>query len=105
MQFQDNQGVQFNGMWYASILVEEEQQQLTTKSFDDIKAAAKMSVIAVPLRYLIGETDEKSDKFCVISNWWKVRNRLGEYTLPQLDKLMYREPTFDDEVEKNPYAI
>ena len=61
----------------------------TCSSVDVIKDAAKMSVVAIPLRYIAGKDNENSNKYCCISNWWKVRSRHGQFVMPTLDPFMY----------------
>lgn len=101
--FGDAEGLSFHGMWYAPIQIEEEHIHVTG-SLASIKKEAKMSVVAIPLHYIIGEGKADSRKYCVISNWWRTRNYSGVYSLPHLDSSLY--PTdVDAEVTNNPRAI
>ena len=75
-------------MWFAGIKVDKEHVQVT-KSLPDIQQEAKMSAIAIPLWYVIGGGHENSNKFCVLTNWWKERSHNGSYVLPTLDPSMY----------------
>jgi hypothetical protein len=86
--FNDSEGSHFHGMWYAGIDVEDEHVQ-DTHSLADIQSAAKMAAMAIPLWYIIGEGKEDSNKYCVITNWWKERTNTGSYALPTLDPSMY----------------
>ena len=88
VDFNDVAGVHFCGLWYAPISVEQEHIQVTN-SLNDIKEAAKMSVVAIPMWYIIGKGKADSEKYCVISNWWKVRSITGQYVLPTLDRSYY----------------
>ena len=50
-----------------------------------------MSAVAIPLHYVMGVGHEDANKFCVITNWWKPRQRNGWYFIPSLDVAAYRE--------------
>ena len=82
--FQDKEGVHFHGMWYSDISVSDEHIGITG-SLEDIKKESKLSAVAVPLRYGVGDANENSSKYCVITNYWRVRNCSGQYVLPTLD--------------------
>ena len=101
--FDDSEGVAFHGMWYSPMKVDEELVQVS-RELDSIKQHAKFSVVAIPLRYIVGEDKADSQKYCVISNWWKTRNKDGEYNLPGLDSSLYDE-NLDSEVANNPNAF
>ena len=90
LEFLDQKGIQHHGMWYADVKAHVENVQITD-SFVDIQEAAKMSAVAIPLRYIIKEErDDLKDKYCVITNYWKVRNPNGCYSLPRLDPSLYK---------------
>lgn len=86
--FQDKEGVHFHGMWYSDISVSDEHIGITG-SLEDIKKESKLSAVAVPLRYVVGDANENSSKYCVITNYWRVRNCSGQYVLPTLDPSLY----------------
>ena len=88
VEFNDDSGVIFHGMWCASLSVEEE-VVVATSSFADIQSAAKLSAVALPLWYLIGKNHPDSFKYCVITNWWKHRMSDGWYRLPSVDASLY----------------
>ena len=87
--FDDKEGLSFHGMWCAKIKVEEEKVPLTS-DFTEIQGAAKLSAVALPLWYIIGKNHPDSDKFCVITNWWRYRMSDGTYKLPSLDPELYQ---------------
>ena len=87
VSFDDTNGTKFYGLWYTDMeIATSNDQSLTCNKFEVIQEAAKMSVVAIPLRYILGKDKPDSNKFCVIANWWKVRNSKGEYVLPTLDQ-------------------
>lgn len=90
LTFNDNDGVQFHGMWYSTINVNNEPVQVTNNLYD-IQDPAKMAAVAVPLHYILeeGQPQPHGNKYCVITNWWKVRISGGDYVLPTLDASMY----------------
>ena len=109
--FNDKKGIYFHGMWCATLNVEEENEE-ELPAFNDSKeieetaklpaikelqAVAKMSAVAIPLSYIIGRNHKDSNKFCVITNWWKYRMADGTYQLPTLDPKLYgaRKDKFD----------
>ena len=58
---------------------------------DEIYELAKMATVAIPHSYAVGKKDgPSSSKYCVVTNWWKERDREGKYKLPTLDKSLYR---------------
>jgi hypothetical protein len=88
VSFDDKNGALFHGLWCARINVEEENIQ-PTLNFTDIQSAAKLSAVAIPLRYILGDTNPRNDYYCVITNWWKYRMQNGKYQLPRLDPTLY----------------
>lgn len=88
LTFSDGEGVQYHGMWYAGIELTEDHVGVTG-SQDAIKEEAKMSAVAIPLWYIIGEGKPDSNKYCVITNYWRVRIHNGRYVLPSLDPTLY----------------
>ena len=50
-----------------------------------------MAAIAIPLRYAVGihVNDEEGAYCCVITNYWKERQKFGRYQLPGLDRSLY----------------
>ncbi len=90
LEFLDQKGIHHHGMWYANVKAHVENVQITD-SFVDIQVAAKMSAVAIPLRYILKEEREDlKGKCCVITNYWKVRNPTGCYSLPRLDLSLYK---------------
>ena len=90
--FGDNKGLFFHGMWYAPITVEgEDEDELPpTGHFAELQGIAKLSAMAIPLWYIIGKEKTHSNKYCVITNWWKYRMKDGVYGLPTLDPELYK---------------
>jgi hypothetical protein len=100
--FNDGEGMAFHGLWWAGIQVEQEEESLPpTANFTEIQSAAKLSAIAIPLCYVIGHDKANSNKYCVITNWWKERMSDGCYRLPTLDASLYchEEPPRDELAE------
>lgn len=87
--FSDHTGVHFFGMWYSEITVATENETHTIRSMAEIQEAARMSAVAIPLWYILGQGHPNSSKYCVITNWWKPRNMAGDYCLPTLDPMLY----------------
>ena len=88
VEFDDADGVLFHGMWCSPMAVKEEIVQ-TTESFAEIQSLAKLAAVAIPLWYVIGKGHPNSNKYCVITNWWKYRMSDGWYRLPTLDASLY----------------
>lgn len=90
ISFDDSNGEEVHGMWYAPIIVGEMDEHdgcpSTPRGVQDI---AKMSAVAIPLWYIVGRFDRLSSKYCVITNWWKPRDCRGRYTHPKLDFSVY----------------
>lgn len=99
--FNDNKGLTFHGMWCAPITVEEEDEEKVpaTKDIKELQEVAKLSAVALPLWYLIGKNKPDSDKYCVITNWWKYRMKDGVYRLPSLDPSLYKSVKGDYNVD------
>ena len=87
VQFNDNSGVTFHGMWAAEIAINDECREYG--AFKEIQTVAKMAAVAIPLRYVLNTKDPKSCKYCVLTNWWKYRTRKGGYELPTLNASLY----------------
>lgn len=90
--FDDTNGTSFNGLFYADLhfnaAVEDEEH--CPKDLAGIVEKSKMAALAIPLWYIIGKGKPASNKYCVITNWWKERQPNGRYELPRLDLSMYR---------------
>ena len=68
--FNDTEGVNFHGMWCATLTVEEENEQDLPPLKDDsamknLQAIVKISAVAIPLWYVLGCDHVDSNKFCV----------------------------------------
>lgn len=87
--FNDSQGASHNGMWYAPISISELDCQNCPSSLLGIKECARMSGIAIPLWYVLGEDHVDALKFGVITNWWKPRHSGNRYLLPTMDASSY----------------
>ena len=78
-------------MWCAPIAVEEEDEKFPpTDNFEELQRIAKLSAMAIPLWYIIGKGKPNSNKYCVITNWWRYRMKNGVYGLATLDPKLYQ---------------
>ena len=91
ISFLDSSGVTINGLWYTKITASTLSCMGCPRSLDEIKRISRMSAVAIPLHYVMGVGHEDANKFCVITNWWKPRQRNGRYFIPSLDVAAYRE--------------
>ena len=92
--FDDNDGVSRGGLWYASLSKANDCMQEAPRDMKTLQQVAKMSTVAIPMSYGVGPNKPDSNKYCVITNWWKERNQNGHYTMPGLDPTLYvREDT------------
>jgi hypothetical protein len=89
VSFIDDEGFLVCGMWYAPLQVEEAEMPPT--SMENITKLAKLASVAIPLRYTFGDTHKHGLKYCVITNWWRERNKLGRYVLPSLAFDLYED--------------
>jgi hypothetical protein len=89
--FDDTDGVHFFGLWYSKIKTVAGNAPIVG-SFAEIQQDAKMSAVAIPLWYIIGKDKPDSQKYCVITNWWKPRSPGGVYKWPTLDPSLYGNP-------------
>jgi hypothetical protein len=87
--FDDKEGVEVCGLWYAPVTFNEAGSPPT--SVEKIKKLAKMSSVAIPLRYTHTDHHDDSFKYCVITNWWRERNAKGHYLLPGIAFDYYAE--------------
>lgn len=87
--FHDHDGVFVGGLWYAP-MERTGPTQVVPDDFEGIQTLAKMSTVAIPMRYGIGAGSHDSNKYCVITNWWKERQKDGRYTKPPLDPAYYK---------------
>lgn len=88
VNFLDGEGLSYHGLWCTKIQVEVE-ESVATDDFEKIQSSCKLSAVALPLWYLVGKNQPNSDKYCVITNWWKYRMSDGTYRLPLLDRKLY----------------
>ena len=89
VNFNDDLGEQYHGLWCASIEVEGSECVPSTADFANIQSAAKLSDVALPLWYLVGKEHPSAFKHCVITSWWKYRMSDGWYRMPTLDASLY----------------
>jgi hypothetical protein len=90
--FDDSRGESHGGLWYAPFK-KEDVRALPPMSEDGLAKIAKMSAVAIPFSYAIGDsTLENSFNYCVITNWWKERTQEGKYMLPGLAPSLYNSP-------------
>jgi hypothetical protein len=105
IDFEDENGYNYGGLYYATIVPDYEVNSNPKQSVDEIKKSAFMSAVAIPMRYAIGggdmtkkdvmsDVDEEhkvhAQKYCVITNWWLERMKHNEYQYPRLDFSMYK---------------
>ena len=96
INFHDDHGLDFFGLRYAPIEIENPADEPPQK-LEDIKAVAKMAVVAIPMWYIVGKNKEHSNKYCVLTNWWKERKHNGHYSLPGLDFSLYKTTAVPDD--------
>ena len=75
-------------MWYSPIDLHLEHVQVTNH-MHDVQHPAKMSAVAIPLHFILGPDHIDASKYCVITNWRKVRINNGHCVLPRLDAFLY----------------
>jgi hypothetical protein len=85
----DNGGLSFHGHWCTGIQYSDEEDDGCPASFGGLLGVAKMAAVAIPLRYIVGPGKNQSNKYCIITNWWKERNKDGRYEHPGLDDSFY----------------
>lgn len=88
--FDDTNGLFYHGMWCAEVEVQVDEVS-STEDFKQVQSAARMAAVAIPLWYIIGKDKPDSNKYCVITNWWKYRMKDGGYRLPTIHPEMYGE--------------
>jgi len=93
--FADDDGVSINGLWCAKIQIEEEESCPSTGSFSDIQSDAVLSAVIIPLWYVLDKDHQDAYKYCVVTNFWKVRQKDGWYRLPTLDPAHYGDSYCD----------
>ena len=91
--FDDKNGEERAGLWYAPILEDPITIENPPESYEGCTHLAKMAAVAIPLSYAgLPKGHESSSKYCVITNWWKERNKYGRFTFPSLDASLYECP-------------
>lgn len=90
LNFNDQKGIMFHGQWCADLSLGAELD--TIEGLSNVISMAKMAAVALPLKYVVDNRDKegKGKKYCVVTNWWKVRMRNGRYNLPRLDHTLYK---------------
>lgn len=94
VSFDDTKGVFCCGIWYAPMIVLDPNNDAAgvepcPQTVSEIQSVSQMSAVAIPLHYALGKEHPNSNKYCVITNWWKERNSNGQYRLPMLDSNLY----------------
>ena len=84
VSFDDSNGSWHCGSWYAPITLEIDGRK-PPRDMMDLTNKAKMSAVAIPLRYFVYEGHPDGHKCCVTTNWWKERDSLGNYDFHDLD--------------------
>lgn len=91
IEFDDIHGVSVFGLWYAPISLGETNAP-PPNSIKELTKSASMATVAIPLRLgvdpqLLGVDNPmvlNGKKYCVITNWWRERDREGFYSLPSI---------------------
>ena len=86
--FNDIAGVSMGGLWYAPLQLIPSRSE-PPSNLKQVQRLAKMSTVAIPLSYVLGEEHPHSKKYCVITNWWKERQANGRYIMPGLPPELY----------------
>jgi hypothetical protein len=98
--FDDKEGINFCGLFYSPLRLESTNCP-APKNMEAIKRLAKMSFIAIPMKYCTGMDDDHSRKVCVLTNWWKERTSQGRYKLPGLDFSFYQKCNTDEKQQNH----
>jgi hypothetical protein len=88
--FNDCGRIQWCGLWYALFTLKTA-MTWPPKNLEGIQNIAKMSAMAIPLWFALGKNHPDANKYCVITNWWRERNRQGIYGYPTLDFDWYED--------------
>jgi len=77
----DDDGVTVNGLWCAKIDVEDKISVQASRALSkDV-----LSAVAIPLWCVLGKEHPDALKYCVLTNYWKVRMSDGWHRMPKLD--------------------
>ena len=90
LAFDDGKGEEHAALWYSP-MKKADTQTPPPRRENQLQQLAKMSAVAIPFRYAVGDGSHRSAaKYCVITNWWKERSRGGRYCFPTLDSSLYK---------------
>jgi hypothetical protein len=91
IDFNDDLGRSFCGMWFAPMLTHDALKG-PPSSMAKIKKLSKMAAIAIPLKYSLDPAKNGADcfKYGVITNWWRECNKEGHFVYPGLDPSLYQ---------------
>jgi hypothetical protein len=101
LKFDDSKGLLYHGMWYSPIDVRLEHVQVTNH-MHDVQDATKMSAVVIPLYCVLDADHTEASKYCVVTNWWKVRINNGDYVLPRFEASLrcnYDPMQFESELQ------
>ena len=92
--FNDMEGIQKCGLWYAPIETREMSAGPPEQTYEGIQQLAKMAVVCIPYNTALanlkdGDKARTKHHYCVITNYWKERDKNGRYVLPRLDTGLY----------------
>ena len=96
LNFDDGQGAKHCGQWYAPMLVDEPDTE-APRSVKLVLRKAKLSAVAIPLRYAVAANHPQRLHYGVITNWWRERDANGNYPFPNLDFSLYPSPAADQQ--------
>ena len=88
VNFNDRKGGHRHSLWCAPAALGEVEEQVVT-DFSEIQNTARLAAVAIPNSYSIGPGKHDSNKYVVLTNWWKIRESDGTYCLPTLDPTLY----------------
>ena len=87
VNFNDRKGKYRHSLWCAPLELGGTEEPIS--DFSEIQKGARLAAVAIPNSYSIGPGKSESNKYCVLTNWWKLRERDGTYRLPCLDPTLY----------------
>ena len=88
LNFNDRKGGYRHSLWCAPLELGDVEEE-PISDFSEIQKTARLAAVAIPNSYSVGPGKHDSNKYCVLTNWWKLRQRDGSYCLPTLDPTLY----------------
>ena len=87
VMFLDRNGSYRHSLWCSKIKPGKKDE--ATSEWNQVQSRARLAAIAIPNKCSVGEESTDYNKYCVLTNWWKNREKDGEYRLPRLDPGLY----------------